>query len=298
MRFVLVALGVLFVMGFVPSQSSAASAHEPRAFGYFVGDLVERSLEIVLAEGEEIVPASLPAAAQLTYWLDLRKVTVSRDKQGGREIETVRLGYQIFYVPVSAKKMTIPGVTIDVKGPAGTRKVSLPPLPVLISPIREIYPEKSGETTDTFLKPDAQAGYLSTSRFRNGALASGAAAALALGFLAFHSGWWPFHARPGRPFTEAARNIASSGTTYAAALVALHRAFDRTFGKRLMSVDLDAFFRTSPAQEGLKEDVSRFFRVSQMYFYQADTSMAEDALPREDLSDLARKLAANERAYA
>ena len=294
MRHLLVAL---IAMG-TASATSAAEVNDPRAFGYFTGDMLVRSLEIVLEDGEEIVPATLPAAAQQTYWLDLRDVEVTSAKKDGREAEIVRLAYQIFYVPVSAKKMTIPGVTIDVRGPSGTRQVSLPPLPVLVSPIREIYPEKSGETTDTFLKSDSEARYLNTSRFGNGALVSGAAAALALGFLAFHSGWWPFHSRPGRPFTEAARQIAKTGTSYASALVALHRAFDRSFGKRLMSQDLDAFFQANSAQEGLRDEVSRFFKGSQIYFYQSNTGLAEEALPRKNLKNLADKLAANERAHA
>ncbi len=102
--------------------ADAAVAHvrnvgaiDPRAFGYFVGDVIERTFEIDTDRGDEIVDASLPHAGPLTYWLELKSASVSSRALGDRARHTLKLAYQIFYVPVDPHKLEIPPVTISFK---------------------------------------------------------------------------------------------------------------------------------------------------------------------------------------
>lgn len=278
-------------------DEAAVLMSEPRGFGYFLGDTVERTAEIKAEPGEEFVPASLPRPAQLSYWLELKDVETGDRSSGGQRYLTLRLKYQSFYVPLDTRRLRIPPSNIELKGgAAGNRVVTVPAFEFLTSPIRETFPEKSGETTATFLKADAAAERLSTARTRTAALVAAIASALALGLLAFHRAWWPFHHRPARPFTEAARTVADHRQSYAGALLALHRAFDRAQGQRLLASDVDSFFARRPEQEGTREAVQRFFAASQTFFFGGDHVAAEAALPRSILERLAFDLSANERA--
>lgn len=278
------------------ADAPAVHMSEPRGFGHFVGDLIQRTAEIDVAEDETFVAASLPQPGQLAYWLELRDVaTAERSHSGTRRLSLI-LTYQLFYVTIDPRKVKIPPVNIELKRPSGTRLATIPALTFLISPLREIYPEKSGETTETFLKDDARAERLKTAPTRTAALSSALTAALALLLLAYHRAWWPFHMRPNRPFTEAERTVADHRQTYATALIALHRAFDRSQGERILAADLDAFFSRRPEQTPLRETAHRFFAASQTLFFSGDPIAAEASLPRSALERFAGELAANERA--
>ncbi len=47
---------------------------EPRNFGYFVGDLIERRASSSRIATIELLAASLPKPGPLNYWLDLTRV--------------------------------------------------------------------------------------------------------------------------------------------------------------------------------------------------------------------------------
>lgn len=295
----LAALLVLIASASAVMANDEAAVHmsDPRVFGYFLGDPISRTAEIKAEPGEDFVAASLPQPGQLAYWLELTGAAAGEHRRGGQRYLTLRLDYQSFYVPLDTRRLRIPPSNIELtSGPGKNRVVTIPAFEFLMSPIRETFPEKSGETTATFLKADATAERLSTAQARTTALGAAIASALALALLAFHRAWWPFHRRPARPFTEAARTVADQRQSYAVALLALHRAFDRAQGERLLASDVDRFFARRPEQESAREAVQRFFSASQTFFFGGDAVTAEAALPRSVLQRLAFDLAANERA--
>jgi mxaA protein len=261
-----------------------------------VGDLLQRTAEIEVTDGEAFVPASLPQPGQLAYWLELRSVAASQTRSGGRRTLLLQLTYQLFYVPIDSRKVKIPAINIELSGPGGKRLASIPAFNVLMSPIREIYPEKSGETAETFLKDDAMPERQSTAPARTGALVSALAALLALVLLARHHAWWPFYRRRGRPFTEADRMVRNHRVPYGAALIALHRAFDRAQGHLLLADGVDTYVTSRAAPADVHAEIRGFFAASQQYFFGADTTSAEAAFPRSALERLSEALAANERA--
>lgn len=282
----------------IAADAPAVHMTEPRSFGHFVGDLIQRRAELDVTDDEDFVPAALPQPGQLAYWLELRDVEHTALKHAGKKRLVLTLTYQLFYVPIDTHKLKIPASNLELRGRAGTRIATIPAFTFLISPVREIYPEKSGETTETFLKEDATPQRLKTGPIRTAALASAATSALALLLLAFHRAWWPFHTRPGRPFTEAARRIADPKASYGTALVTLHRAFDGARGERLLAADLDDFVARRPEQGAARSEIQAFFKASQSYFFAGDKTDAETAFSREALEQLADLLATNERAGA
>jgi mxaA protein len=298
------ALAALFVaMAAKGAAAEVRSVHtiEPRAFGYFLGDVFERTVEIETGPDDEIVPASLPRTGASNYWLELRDIGVTSRRHGDGHLHTLKLTYQTFYAPIDPKKVAIPAAEITVRGPGGSETARLPPFTFLMSPLREIFPEKSGETAETFLRPDAQLEFRRSGGLRTAALIAAALSAAFLALLARDLAWWPFHRRPARPFSRAVREVgralAQSGNGgYSAALIALHRAFDTAAGHRLLAADLDGFVAAHPEYAENRAAVERFFAASRAVFFGDAPREGEVGLPPHELKDLAFALARQERA--
>jgi mxaA protein len=98
---------VLAVLLLLPTLAGAASQAvsvrtvEPRGFGYFVGDIFRREVELVVPEAYRLDKASAPAPGRLNYWLDLRAVDLSETNASGARRYRLSLDYQTFYVPLS-----------------------------------------------------------------------------------------------------------------------------------------------------------------------------------------------------
>jgi mxaA protein len=274
---------------------------EPRAFGYFLGDTLERIVEIETGADDEIVPASLPRTGPSSYWLELRAVEQISEPHGDGRLHRLKLTYQAFYAPIDPRKQTIPSMEIAVRGPNGSEAATIPPFSFLMSPLREIFPEKSGETAETFLRPDHAPGRRSSGHLRTAASVAALLSALFLGLLARDLAWWPFHRRPARPFSRAVREIARAlgkggADGYRAALLALHRAFDTAAGHRLLAADVESFLAAHPGHDGTRIEVERFFAASRAVFFGEAQREGETGLPPTELTELAAALARQERA--
>jgi hypothetical protein len=81
---------------------------EPRPFGYFAGDIIERRAIIAVDADSELLRASLPSAGPLSYWLDLIRVDLEESSSAGGKLYRVTLVYQTFYVPFDPRKLTVP----------------------------------------------------------------------------------------------------------------------------------------------------------------------------------------------
>ncbi|ABD87470.1 hypothetical protein [Rhodopseudomonas palustris] len=268
---------------------------EPRNFGYFVGDTLQRQAYILVDPEDTLQAASLPKPGPISYWLDLTGVAVRESRAQGGKLYRVTLVYQNFYVPLDPRKLTIPEWPLQLSDGGGV----IPAFAFTASPIRELFPEKSGETVATFLKPDARATPVSAGWAPHGLALSAAIALLTLVLLAWHYAWWPFVARPDRPFTRAARVIAGlagdavAAVDYRAALLALHRAFDATAKRRLLADDVDGFLAQHPEFAACRAEVVRFFQSSRDSFF---GGRATASMPLQAVKTLAAQLAAAERA--
>lgn len=286
-------------------QSAAAEVRavhtiEPRAFGYFLGDTLERIVEIETGADDEIVAASLPRTGPSNYWLELRGIEQTSASRGGGRLHTLTLTYQAFYAPIDPRKQTIPATEISVRGPNGSETVTIPPFSFLMSPLREIFPEKSGESAATFLRPDFASEHRRSGGLRTAALVAAALTAVFLTLLARDLAWWPFHRRPARPFSRAVRDVgralAKGGADgYRAGLLALHRAFDTAAGHRLLAADVEGFLAAHPEHDGTRSQVERFFAASRAVFFGEAPREGETGLPPTELKELAAELARQER---
>ena len=278
----------------------------PRDFGYFVGDVLTREVDITVSDPYRLDFGSLPPPGALSYWLDLHAVDVAEDDFSGGRRYRVSLAYQTFYVPLEARERTLPDVAIRISAPDGNFvDAKVPAWTFVMSPLRQIKQEAPVDGPAAYLHPDVKPALIDTARERDVAFWSGAAALISLTLLAYHYAWWPFHARSARPFTEASRRIRAAmrrgkGTSeaYRGALLALHRAFDRTAGRRLLADDVPQFVATHREFRPLADDITAFFAASRRVFYGSDPEGAAARMPLEDIAVLGTRLGAAERGAA
>lgn len=279
--------------------------YDARPFGYFVGDTIERSFEIDTGADDKLEPASLPRPGALNYWLEIRSISHTTTKKAGRATHKISLVYQTFYAPIDPRKIAIPDVSLTITTEKGPETVVLPGVKVIASPIREIFPEKSGETAETFLRPDPVPNLISAASAINLLSLSLGAAALIFALIARHLAWWPFNSRAARPFAKAARDIThvlsgSHGGMAAqreAALI-LHRAFDESAGERLLAADVARFLEARPEHQDSADAIARFFEASRVLFFSSTQSgrpQGEEVLSAALLRDLAARLRSEER---
>jgi mxaA protein len=271
---------------------------EARNFGYFVGDLIERRASVLTDRDDQLLAASLPKPGPVNYWLELTRVDVGeRSVEDGR-LYHITLVYQSFYTPLDPRKLTIPAWPLAVaSGGSGT----IPQFTFTVSPIRELFPEKSGETKDTFLRADLSPTPIPTGETLMVLAACVVAALMMLMLMARDRAWWPFHRRPTRPFARAARALArmqahgDGAGRYRDALGVLHRAFDITARHPLLAGDVAAFLSRHPEFAGRNIEIESFFDSSRRAFFGDDEATASALMPLGALRILGENLAKAER---
>ena len=299
----------LLLMGFVSIAAAAEEGPrvqsivtlEPRAFGYFLGDDIRREVELDLRPGVEIERGSLPRPGPVNYWLELRAVDIDESGTAVGTRVRITLTYQAFYAALDPRSLEVPGFLISVADDAGSEQVRVPPFNFVMSPLREIFPGKDSDAKSVVLRPDFRPHHVSTADARTALLIAGPFGLLALVLLALHYAWWPFHRRPGRPFTEAARFLKSytgelgGDGGYRAALLKLHRAFDRAAGHRVLPDDLPDFLEKHPQFSPVSGDIQQLFACSRAAFYGNDVGKARAQMPLAQLTALSAQLGRLER---
>ena len=286
------------------AQARLVSVAEPKAFGYFMGDVLRRRITVDAGANAELIAASVPRPGAISYWLDLRAARWTWSRRAGRRRFEIDLAYQTFYAPLEPKRRVIPAIALRFRDGGETSTVRIAPFTFLTSPLREILvrrglgAEQGRELPQ--LMPDVRPRLRPTGRERSALLASAAVGLGALALLAYHFAWWPFRARPHRPFTAAARRIAARAADAEAAdleraYMDLHRAFDATAGHSLLAGDVTAFLDTHPPFAACREGIERFFVASRTLFFAGDARRADSDMPLAELAQLSARLAATER---
>ena len=248
---------------------------EPRAFGYQVGDVVERELAIERPAGLALDEASLPVPGRISHALELRALTRSGNGSGRT---VLHLEYQLFAAPVQPRVVELPALQLRFTASGGReQQARVDAWPVAIAPLA---PENGlarrglGE-----LRPD-QPPVLRDTRLERRllAVAAGVALAAAAWLAVVYVGvpWW---GRRERPFQQAYRRLhAAQGEAAGrpAAWRSLHAAFDRTAGRTLFADGVDDFVRAAPRFAPLRDDILDFYARSQRGFFAGDAGAGRE----------------------
>lgn len=273
-----------------------------RAFGYFIGDVIDRKVTVRLGPGQSLDIASLPRPGPLNYWLELARIDHHETSDGDDRVYTLDLTYQTFYAPLDPRRLVIPGFKLKIQGGG---EIAVSDFGFLTSPIRLLFAstsQSSGSAVE--LQGDKPAGRIPTGPERTALLISGIGALAALVGLAWHRAWWPFNKRPSRPFTEAARYLRRNAAKlndvvgYRVALLKLHRAFDTSAGRRVLADDVPAFLRDHPEFQSKQPQIEQLFLASRRAFFANDVDEARSEMPLAALVDLSADLGAAERRAA
>jgi mxaA protein len=297
MRFACVVLMLAITLPAL-SQESTVRIRSARPFGYFVGDLINARIDILASTGATLSRASLPNPGALTGSLELRDVTLRELTESGARLWRLDLTYQNFYVALDVREIEIPGFDLSISTAAGAETVAVPAWSVGVSPLREIAPKKQ-ERAEDYLRPDGSSSFADEATPRNLAVGAGAAALLALAFIARDRAWPPFRRRKARVFSALAndfsrRRIAAAGGDFGAAIQSVHRALDSANGATLFSGDLPGFLHKHPEFAPLRADFECFFAASKRRFFGGETS--GDDFGDEQLAQFVSALARRERA--
>lgn len=320
MRQCLISILLFFLASTARADDISISVSDPRPYGYFLGDVLVRQIDVMTRGAEKLRVAALPRPGPQLYWLDLVSVETEKLPSAEGQAHRIILNYQMFYSALEPKRVAIPKTTLyfsqssdpkaepvdtsrqDSSPPTSVTRV-VPELEVIVSPLREIIIEKSSDPDASPLRADAQALPSGTGDLRTALLISSIVLALSIVALAYQYAFWPFRYRARRPFTHALRAMMSSGqdhveAVYAHNLRALHRAFDEAYGRRVFSRDVSSFLSARPEFQPLETRVKDFFEASSLAFFADDAKSAHSRMSRDEVDQLARDLAQRERGAA
>lgn len=262
-------------------QGVRVEADEPRAFGYRIGDTVQRHVVVHADAGWELDEATLPRPGARGGALELRRLAVvTRDEGAGRRLE-LDLLYQVFVSPPAVRTFETPSLRLRFNGPQRGEDARVEAWPVSVGPMSA--PEASVRRGLGEMRPDRAPPPIDGRALRLRLLACVLAALSLLGALAVMQFVPPWRAARNRPFGRAWRQLRhlpadAAGAPWRAACKQMHDALNRSAGEVLFEHGLERFVGARPAFAPLRGELARFLRLSRAEFFGAPQREPGDAV--------------------
>jgi mxaA protein len=274
------------VLAAAQGQGVRVETDEPRAFGYRIGDTVQRHVTVHADAGWLLDETTLPRPGARGGALELRRVAVhTHDDGAGRRLE-LDLLYQVFVAPPAVRTFEMPSFRVRFNGPQRAEDVRVEAWPVTVAPLSA--PEASARRGLGELRPDRSPPWIDVRALRMRLLAWALAALLLLGTLAVIQFGPPWRAARNRPFGSAWRQLRhlpadAPGARWRAACQQMHAALNRCAGEVVFENGLARFVAARPAFAPLRDDLARFLRLSRAEFFGAPARERGDAAWLVDL---------------
>jgi mxaA protein len=278
-----------------PDPSIDPQVQNPRAFGHFIGDTLERRIEVAVPHPYVLSTGKLPMPARVNPWLELTRVAArATDSERGLRYD-IDLSYQIVNSPTKSRVASIPGLTLRFVGGGRAFDRTIDGWPIAIAPLAA-----SGTRVDLeALRPARRPMQIDGTAVEVRLLSFGSASAALFGVLALLEFGLPGAARRRRPFAAAHRALRALAKTPAsmdrhhAALRTVHRAFDQTMGVRVFAEQLDEFLASHAHFREVSDRAASFFAASQREFFGRGSGGESPTL--ESLLALCREFEVRER---
>ncbi len=245
-------------------------AEEPRAYGYQVGDHLQRRVVVHVPAGWTLDEASLPKPGGRGLALELRAVQRSVETAIGGQRLVLDLDYQVFLAPAAPRTVEIGAHRLRFAVAGRVEEALIEAWPVTIAPLVQVdAPTRRGlgemQPDRPPLLVDAAAPRARLSFYA--ALAALLAAGLLLAYLGP-----PWRAARNRPFGKAWRQLRGlpaqpDEARWRQACVTLHEALNRSAGQVLFERDLEAFVQRHAGFAPLRDDLQRFLRMTSAQFF-------------------------------
>ncbi len=295
-------LAGLVQLAFAESALPELRAEEPRAFGWQLGDTVERRIELRIPAGWQLVPDSLPLPRLDGRAVELQQV-LREDSADG---VVLRLRWQVMRSPAEPQVLEIAPLTLRVQGPTRVEALRVEAWPLMVSPL--LPSEAPARRGLGPLRPDRLPA-AEQDRLRPWRV--GAEAAFSVGALLAlaYAHWGAFWRRDrGRPLADAWRVVRRTlavpsnakghtpteppAVALADALRTLHHALNQYAGRVLQPAGIAAFCTDHPTFVPLADALQRLFALSDRVFYEGADAPPGSAA---ELHTLARRLRDAER---
>ncbi|MFQ5889188.1 MAG: hypothetical protein ACE5JR_03945 [Gemmatimonadota bacterium] len=243
------------------SSSAQVRIERPRDFGYRVGDLLELRASVRVPPGFALDERVLRDRS-LPDWLETRETSWQLREEEAWASYRFRFLYQIFHAPQEVTRLDIPDVALLFRSgrDAEELRVSIPGFGFTVSPVTD---------SISALEPDWPVRPPSSRGIR---LSGTSLAALLLLWGASAVG--ARRRRPRGVFSRAHREVRRAPDS-AGAMLVLHRALEERAGKALFSHDFEALVERWPPAGAVRDDLERFFALSESLFF-------GDGTPREE----------------
>lgn len=242
--------------------------HEPRPFGYVVGDIITRELAVIVKPGYILDEKALPKPGRINTWLEMRSVDV-REKtvQTGRHY-TVILTYQLPNSPTEVRMVELPAHKFIFLGPGKPIVASSDEWPITLAPItpEQVLARNGLES----MRPDIRPAGISTTPMRQRLIGYGLALAAILLFGFYRHFGIPYLSKMRRPFTRAYRDInrlSQQDHSFPQAVERVHKALNETAGRSLFLENVDSFLAHRGIDQGLATLTRQFFELSRDEFF-------------------------------
>ncbi len=242
----------------------------PRAYGYTVGDVVQRRVQLQLPPGWSLDLDALPRSRRPGQALELRSARV--------DAGVLLLDYQVFLAPTEVRTLEMPPLLLRFTGAGdAVREVRVDAWPLTVAPLVPV--EVSPREGLGAMQPDVPAAPIDTAP-RQRRLLVLAALLLAVGLALAHLRWGlPWWGRRQQPFAQAWRRLRpwpeqASGEQAREAMKLLHDALNRSAGQVLFAGGLAGFVARQPRFAPLQPALADFFARSQAEFFAAPAEAA------------------------
>jgi mxaA protein len=246
---------------------------EPRAFGYHLGDVLEREVIVHAPAGYVLDEASLPRAGARGRAIELRSVSRRSASESGGMRHELRLSYQVFMSPTEVRTLEIAPFSLSFKGEGRDQAVRVDAWPVTVAPL--VPTEVSPRTGLGEMRPDVAPPLIDTRPAQSRLLVYGTVMLLCLAYLAQVYLALPWWASRKRPFANAWRQFGRSPDRRVA-FQQMHEALNQTAGEVLFEHGVDRFVATQPRYAGLRDELLAFFRQSRREFFAEGEGAAGD----------------------
>jgi len=258
--------------------------NEPRAYGYQVGEVMQRQVTVHAPKGWRLAEDSLPRPGGRGQAIELRRVAASVQAVPGGERHELALEYQVFLAPANVRVLEIAPLRLRFEHATRSEDVRVEGWPVTVAPLTPL--ETSTRRGLGDLQPDRAPPLVDTATIRIRLLVCAVLGLLLLGTLATVTFGPPWRAARNRPFARAWRELRHlpnqpEPLQWRAACRALHEAFNRCAGEVLFEPGLDRFVNLHPSFGVLRGEIARFMQMSRDEFF-GDTARADHRRARTD----------------